>query len=60
MKNKKNRRQEQLESRKYKMRRRQNGATTQFNRVEEENKIPIQQRKTKIKSVYKGVNTEKI
>ena len=42
------------------MRRRQNGATTQFNRVEEENKIPIQQRKTKIKSVYKGVNTEKI
>ena len=42
------------------MRRRQNGATTQFNRAEEENKIPIQQRKTKIKSVYKGANKEKI
>ena len=33
---------------------------TLFNRVEEENKIPIQWRETKIKSVYKGGNTESI
>ena len=31
-----------------------------FNRVEEENKIPIQWRETKIKSVYKGGNKERI
>ena len=33
---------------------------TLFNRAEEENKIPIQWRETKIKSVYKGGNTESI
>ena len=33
---------------------------TLFNRVEEENKIPIQWRETKIKSVYKGGNTGSI
>ena len=31
-----------------------------FNRVEEENKLPIQWRETKIKSVYKGGNKERI
>ena len=31
-----------------------------FNRVEKENKIPIQWRVTKIKSVYKGRNKERI
>ena len=31
-----------------------------FNRVEEENKILIQQRETKLKSVYKGGNKERI
>ena len=29
-----------------------------FNRVEEENKIPIQWKETKVKSVYKGRNKE--
>ena len=33
---------------------------TLFNRAEEENKIPIQWRETKIKSVYKGGNTGSI
>ena len=31
-----------------------------FNRVEEENKILMQQRETKLKSVYKGGNKERI
>ena len=31
-----------------------------FNWVEEENKIPIQWKETKIKSVYKGENKERI
>ena len=31
-----------------------------FNRVEEENKIPIQWRETKIQSVHKGGNKERI
>ena len=31
-----------------------------FNRVEEENKLPIQWRETKTKSVYKGRNKERI
>ena len=31
-----------------------------FNRVEEENKLPIQWKETKIKSVYKGGNKERI
>ena len=33
---------------------------TLFNREGEENKIPIQWRETKIKSVYKGGNKERI
>ena len=33
---------------------------TLFNREEEENKIPVQWRETKIRSVYKGGNKEKI
>ena len=33
---------------------------TLFNRVEEENKIRIKWRETKIKSVYKGGNKERI
>ena len=33
---------------------------TLFNRVEEENKILIQWKETKIKSVYKGGNKERI
>ena len=46
-----------------KRRRKRNGtefSNSEFNRVEEENKIPIQWRETKIKSVYKGGNTESI
>ena len=31
-----------------------------FNRVEQENKIPMQWMETKIKSVYKGGNKERI
>ena len=31
-----------------------------FNRVEEENKIPIHRRETKLKSIYKGGNKERI
>ena len=34
--------------------------TTLFNRVEEEDKIPIKWSETKIKSLYKGGNKEKI
>ena len=31
-----------------------------FNRVKEENKIPIHGRKTKLKSIYQGGNKERI